>query len=245
MAGLVAISGGGSGIGLAVAEAVLAAGGEVALADRDQIALARAAMTLNGPQTRTRALDVTHEDAVMSWFESLDGLSGAVCCAGISAATPTLETPASLFRNILEVNVTGSFLVAQAAARRMQREGRGGSLVLVASVSGLSGMQDRVAYSASKAAVVNMAAAMAVDLAPHGIRVNAICPGPIETPMVRVLHDAATRAAWAARIPQRRYGHPEEVAQMALFLLDPARSGYVTGQAIAVDGGFSTAGLMP
>lgn len=245
MDGLVAISGGGSGIGLAVAEAVLAAGGRVALADRDQVALARAAMMLNGPRTATRALDVTHEDAVMSWFEGLDDLGGAVCCAGISAETPSLDAPARLFRNILEVNVTGSFLVAQAAARRMVRAGRGGAIVLIASVSGLAGMKDRVAYCASKAAVVNMAAAMAVDLAPYGIRVNAICPGPIETPMVRTLHDEATRAAWAARIPQRRYGHPEEVAQMVLFLLDPARSGYVTGQAIAVDGGFSTAGLMP
>jgi NAD(P)-dependent dehydrogenase (short-subunit alcohol dehydrogenase family) len=102
-----------------------------------------------------------------------------------------------------------------------------------------------VAYSASKAAVINLAAAMAVDLAPHGIRVNAVCPGPVETPMVRVLHDEATRAAWHARIPMRRYATPEGIAQAVLFLLDPARSADLTGQAIPVDGGFSTAGLMP
>jgi NAD(P)-dependent dehydrogenase (short-subunit alcohol dehydrogenase family) len=243
--GVVAISGGASGIGLATAEAVLAAGAGVALADRDQAALARAAMLLAGPRTTTRALDVTHEDAVMIWLGGIEGLRGCVASAGISAHTPALETPAALFRQVLDVNVTGSFLVAQAAARRMVAEGAGGSIVLIASVSGLAGMQDRVAYSASKAAVVNLAAAMAVDLAPHGIRVNAICPGPVETPLVRQLHDAATRAAWAGRIPLRRYGQPEEIAQMALFLLDPARSGYVTGQAFAVDGGFSTAGLMP
>jgi NAD(P)-dependent dehydrogenase (short-subunit alcohol dehydrogenase family) len=245
MQGVVAISGGASGIGLATAEAVLAAGGGIAIADRDQQALARAAMLLAGPRTTTRALDVTHEDAVMSWLDAVEGLTGCVTSAGTSAVTPALETPAALFRRILDVNVTGSFLVAQAAARRMAAGGRGGSIVLIASVSGLSGMQDRVAYSASKAAVVNLAAAMAVDLARHGIRVNAICPGPIETPLVRDIHDAATRAAWHDRIPMRRYGQPEEIAQMALFLLDPARSGYVTGQAFAVDGGFSTAGLMP
>jgi NAD(P)-dependent dehydrogenase (short-subunit alcohol dehydrogenase family) len=121
----------------------------------------------------------------------------------------------------------------------------GGSIVFIASVFGLSGPADRVAYAASKAAVVNMAAAMAVELAPLGIRVNAICPGPVETPLVRDLHDAATRAAWVARIPQRRYAQPEEIAQVALFLLNSAQSGHVTGQAIAVDGGYSTAGLMP
>lgn len=245
MQGVVAISGGASGIGLATAEAVLAAGAGVAIADRDPAALARAAMTLDGPRTTTRVLDVTHEDAVLAWMEQLEGVRGCVTSAGISGVTPALETPASQFRHILDVNVTGSFLVAQAAARRMVAGGQGGSIVLIASVSGLSGMKDRVAYSASKAAVINLAAAMAVDLAPHGIRVNAVCPGPVETPMVRVLHDEATRAAWHARIPQRRYATPEGIAQAVLFLLDPARSADLTGQAIPVDGGFSTAGLMP
>ncbi|MCX8132394.1 MAG: SDR family oxidoreductase [Roseococcus sp.] len=245
MEGVVAISGGASGIGLACAQAVLATDGAVAVADRDAAALARAAMLLEGPRTTTRLLDVTHEDAVLAWMEGLEGLSGCVTCAGISAHTPTLEVAAAQFRQILDVNVTGSFLVAQAAARRMAAGGKGGAIVLIASVSGLSGMQDRVAYSASKAAVINLAAAMAVDLARYGIRVNAVCPGPVETPMVARLHDAATRAAWTARIPMRRYATAEGVAQAVLFLLDPVRSGDITGQAIPVDGGFSTAGLMP
>ncbi len=245
MDGIVAISGGASGIGLATAEAALAAGASVAIADRDPAALARATMTLDGPRTTTRMLDVTHEDAVLAWMEQLEGVRGCVTSAGMSGVTPALETPAAQFRQILDVNVTGSFLVAQAAARRMVAAGQGGSIVLIASVSGLSGMKDRVAYSASKAAVINLAAAMAVDLAPHGIRVNAVCPGPVETPMVRQLHDNATRAAWHARVPLARYAQPEEIAQVVLFLLDPARSGYLTGQPIPVDGGFSTAGLMP
>jgi len=229
MAGLVAISGGASGIGAAIATAVRKAGSAAAVAD----------LNATAPDQR---LDVTDAAAVDAWMSGLGPLAGAVCSAGISARTPTLETDPALFRRILDVNVTGSFLVAQAAARRMAQ---GGSIVFIASVFGLSGPRDRVAYAASKAAVVNMAAAMAVDLAPLGIRVNAICPGPVETPLVRDLHDASTRAAWKARIPQRRYAQPEEIAQMALFLLNPALSGHVTGQAIAVDGGYSTAGLMP
>lgn len=224
----IAISGGASGIGAAIAVAVREAGGAAEIAD------------LN-PGEAGRRLDVTDAAAVQDWIADLGPLDGVVCSAGISARTPTLECDPAVFRRILDVNVTGSFLVAQAAARRMAP---GGSIVFIASVFGLTGPGDRIAYAASKAAVVNMAAAMAVDLASLGLRVNAICPGPVETPLAKELHDAATRAAWKARIPQRRYAEPEEIAQMALFLLDPKRSGHVTGQAIAVDGGYSTAGLM-
>jgi NAD(P)-dependent dehydrogenase (short-subunit alcohol dehydrogenase family) len=124
------------------------------------------------------------------------------------------------------------------------RAGERGAIVLVASVSGLRGMARRVAYGASKAAVINMAQVMAIDLAPHGIRANAICPGPVETPMVTELHGPDTRAAWTSRIPAARYGRAEEVAEAALFLLDPARSAFVNGHALAVDGGFSGAGLL-
>jgi NAD(P)-dependent dehydrogenase (short-subunit alcohol dehydrogenase family) len=126
----------------------------------------------------------------------------------------------------------------------MAAEGQGGSIVLISSVSGLRGAKGRVAYGASKAAVINMAQVMAIDLAHHGIRANAICPGPIETPMVARLHDPATRENWLSRIPAARYGRVEEVAEAALFLLDPARSGYINGHALAVDGGFAGAGLL-
>jgi NAD(P)-dependent dehydrogenase (short-subunit alcohol dehydrogenase family) len=105
-------------------------------------------------------------------------------------------------------------------------------------------VEGRVAYGASKAAVINMAQVMAMDLAPHGIRVNAICPAPIETPLVAALHDAHTRAQWLSRIPAARYGRVEEVAEAALFLLDSARSSYITGHALPVDGGYAGAGVM-
>jgi NAD(P)-dependent dehydrogenase (short-subunit alcohol dehydrogenase family) len=226
----VAITGAASGIGAAIAAAA-AADWRPALADRT-------------PAPGIAALDVTDEAAVSAWIEGIEGLRGVVCCAGISADTPLLDTEPALFRRILDVNVTGSFLVAQAAARRMVAEGQGGSIVLISSVSGLRGAKGRVAYGASKAAVVNMAQVMAIDLAAHNIRANAICPGPIETPMAAQLHDAATRRNWLSRIPAARYGRVEEVAEAALFLLDPARSGYVNGHALAVDGGFAGAGLL-
>lgn len=226
---MLAITGAASGLGAALMARAAAQGWAVAGADRT---------TAPG----VTALDVTDEAAIAAWLESLPPLTGLVTCAGISADTPVLDTTAAAFRRILEVNVLGSFLCAQAAARRMAP---GGAIVLISSVSGLRGAKGRVAYGASKAAVVNMAQVMAIDLAPRGIRVNVICPGPVETPMVATLHDAATRAAWTARIPMARYGTPEEIAEAALFLLDNARSGYVNGHALAVDGGYAGAGLMP
>ncbi|WP_431302909.1 SDR family NAD(P)-dependent oxidoreductase [Sediminicoccus sp. BL-A-41-H5] len=230
MAKRLAITGAASGIGAAIGAAARAAGWETALADRN-------------PAEGCDVLDVTDAGAVAAWIGGLTDVQGLVCSAGISAATPLLDTAPETFRRILDVNVTGCFLAAQAAARAMVAGGKGGSIVLIASVSGLRGVEGRVAYGASKAAVINMAQVMAMDLAPHGIRVNAICPAPIETPMVMALHDAATRAQWLSRIPAARYGRVEEVAEAALFLLDPARSSYITGHALPVDGGYAGAGV--
>lgn len=228
---LLAVTGGASGIGLGIVEAARGEGWQVAAADRM-------------PGAGVATLDVTDATAVARWVEGLKGLRGLVCSAGISAATPILDTDPEVFRRILDVNVTGTFLVAQAAAKAMVAAGQGGSIVLVASVSGLRGIQGRLAYGASKAAVINMAQVLAIDLARYGIRANAICPAPIETPMVTKLHDAETRAQWLSRIPAARYGRVEEVAQAALFLLDDARSSYITGHALPVDGGYAGAGVM-
>lgn len=231
MPSVLAVTGGASGIGLGIVQAARIGGWQVSAADQ---AVAEG----------VTALDVTDAAAVANWIGALDGLRGVVCSAGISAATPILETHPDVFRRILDVNLTGSFLVAQAAAKAMVASGKGGSIVFVASVSGLRGVQGRAAYGASKAAVINLAQVLAIDLAPHRIRVNAICPAPIETPMVTQLHDAGTRAQWLSRIPAARYGRVEEVAQAALFLLDDARSSYITGHALPVDGGYAGAGVM-
>ena len=121
--------------------------------------------------------------------------------------------------------------------------GKSGSIVNIASVSGVRGNAGRVAYGSSKAGMIHMTKIMAVELAKNGVRINAIAPGPIETPMVRDMHSAATRQAWVDTIPQRRYGDAKDIANAALFLLDPAKSGYVTGQTMNVDGGFTAAGI--
>ena len=119
---------------------------------------------------------------------------------------------------MLEVNVIGSFVVAREAARIMR--GRGGAIVNIASVSAIKGNEGRVAYGASKGAVITMSQVMAVEFAPLGMRVNVVAPGPIETPMVREVHNPQVRDTWMGSVPMRRYGTPEEVAAAAMFLLD-------------------------
>jgi NAD(P)-dependent dehydrogenase (short-subunit alcohol dehydrogenase family) len=249
---VLAITGGASGIGLAVAEAALAEGWRVALADRDAAALERGRGKLDPARSAFAALDVTDERAVEDWIAGVSAsgrLAGAVAAAGIAADVPALDTPVDLFRRILEVNLTGSFLLARAAGRAMADAGGGGggggAILLMASVSGLRGAKGRAAYGASKAAVINLAQVMALELAPRNIRVNALCPGPVETPLVARLHGPETRAQWLRHLPMRRYAAPEEITPMALFLLDGSKSGFLTGQAIAVDGGYAAAGLMP
>ncbi|WP_439574222.1 SDR family NAD(P)-dependent oxidoreductase [Phreatobacter sp.] len=240
----VAITGGASGIGLASAAACVARGWKVAVCDRDIRALAAAETRLGDRATYT-AVDVTDETAVEAWIEAAAGqgrLIGCVTSAGRGADVPALQTGADLFRAIHEVNVLGTFLAAKAAARVMQDTG-GGSIVTIASVSGVRGSKGRVAYGSSKAAVINMTQVLAVDLAHKGIRVNAVCPGPVETPMVAEIHDQATRDHWLRHVPMRRYGTVDEIASLVAFLLDETQSSFVTGQAIAADGGFAGAGL--
>lgn len=241
---VVAITGSASGIGLAAARAAAEAGYRLAVADRDRAAL-EAARAVLPAEARLSELDVTDEGAVERWIaEAADAgpLAGLVTSAGIAADVPVLETSAEQFRRILEVNVTGTFLCAKAAARRMRATG-GGSIVTIASVSGMRGSKGRAAYGASKAAVINLTQVLAVDLAADGIRANAVCPGPVETPLVARVHTPETRAHWLAHVPQRRYARPEEIAGAVLFLLDPAQSGYITGAVLPVDGGFAGAGL--
>lgn len=244
---VLAVTGGASGIGLAVAEAALADGWRVALADLDAAALKAVETRLGLDPASCTVLDVTDEAAVEAWIAAaaaMGPLRGLVTSAGIAREIPALDTPVDLFRRLMDINVTGTFLCARAAARVMTQSGGGGAIVTVGSVSGLRGGKGRVAYGASKGAVINMTRVLAVDLARHGIRVNCLCPGPVETPLVQALTDAAGRRAWERRIPMRRFATPAEVGAMALVLLDPARSGFVTGQAVAVDGGFVAAGIM-
>jgi NAD(P)-dependent dehydrogenase (short-subunit alcohol dehydrogenase family) len=243
------VTGGASGIGFAVVEAVLEQGCRAIIVDHDERSLdqSRAALAQFGEYVRFVRLDVTDEAAVVQTVERCEAefgpITGLVNSAGIARDLPSLDTSADLFRRILDVNVVGSFVVSREIAKRMCERGSG-SIVNIASVSGIRGNIGRVAYGASKGGVITMTRVMAVELAASGVRVNAIAPGPIDTPLVREIHTEQIRAEWIERVPQRRYGEPSDIASMAVFLLDNGKAGFVTGQTICVDGGFTAAGLL-
>ena len=124
------------------------------------------------------------------------------------------------------------------------RNTRGGSIVNVSSAAGLRDSKGRSAYGTSKGAVIGLTQVLANDLARHGIRVNAVAPGPVDTPMAQAVHSEQDRAQWMRHIPMRRYARPDEIASVIEFLLDGTRSSYMTGEIVAVDGGFHGAGVL-
>ena len=179
-------------------------------------------------------------DATRAHFQRIDIL---VNCAGIGRNLAFLETPEAVFEKIIAVNLKGSFLMGQAVARVMVQSARGGRIINIGSISGERGNLGRAAYGASKGGVDQLSRVMAVELAPHGILVNVIAPGPIETPLVESMLTAQERRLWTRRLPLSRYGAVEEVAAAALFLASD-ESSYVTGHILAVDGGFLAGGAI-
>lgn len=246
----VLVTGGASGIGLAISRAFANSGATVAIADRDAEGLARAVQEFEGRGQRVHpyVCDVTHLDALEHVLQAasdrLDGLQAVVANAGLGLAKPFLETTTTDFERIYSVNVLSTFATFQlAAARMITRKVENGSLLAIASVTGLRACAERSAYGPAKAAVINLIQVIAVELAVHGIRANAICPGPVETPLIAKLHDRRVREQWLRNLPMRRYGSVDEIAELAVFLASP-RASFITGQAICADGGWSTAGLM-
>jgi NAD(P)-dependent dehydrogenase (short-subunit alcohol dehydrogenase family) len=239
----VVLSGAASGIGKAIATRLVAEGAKVMLVDLDP----RGEEVASGLGMPFAKADVSIERDVDQVFDAaiaaFGGLDCAVANAGIIGGLPAFEeTPYEDFRRVMDVNLGGAFLFARALARHLRAEGRPGSIVCTASVAGLRAAAGPAHYSASKAGVIGLVRSAAHQLHGTGIRVNAVCPGLVETGMTHFLFEGARRAGKADRIgqlnPLERPGEPEEIAAVAAFLLSDDSS-YVNGQAWAVDGGLS------
>lgn len=239
------VTGASSGIGKKVAQAYRQAGAQVAIAARhsetlDSVA-AEIAANGDGNVVSIRC-DVTQPEQVEQMLDrvtaELGGIDIAVCNAGIITVTPMLEMPPEEFQRIQDTNVTGVFLTAQAAAKAMVRQGRGGVIITTASMSGhIINIPQQVGhYCASKAAVIHLTKAMAVEFAPHKIRVNSVSPGYILTELVEPL--AEYHRLWEPKIPLGRIGRPEELTGLYLYLASEASS-YMTGSDIVIDGGYA------
>jgi 3-oxoacyl-[acyl-carrier protein] reductase len=244
---VVLVTGGGRGIGRGIALAFAKNGANVAVADADASSASTVAREIesSGGQASSYGLDIVDEtvttlrvDEIAARYGCIDIL---VHCAAVNRLMPFLQTPVGEWRRIIDVNLTGSFIVAQAVARRMV-ERRSGRIILIASNVGFRGAIDRAAYAASKAGVINLMQTMAIELAEHSITVNAIAPGPTDTPMT-AWQPASVRKALCADLPMNRYGKIEEIAAGALFLASDEAS-FVTAHTLAIDGGFTGAGVI-
>jgi 3-oxoacyl-[acyl-carrier protein] reductase len=238
----VLVTGAASGIGLACARILRAEGHRVAALDLDAKRLAYSfppdgehLLLLTGDVARPEACTY----AVSRTVERFGGLEAVIHCAAVLSDASWETLTADEMNETLSVNVTGSFLVAQAAARAMTTQGRG-AIVLVGSDSVLSapgggGGAAGPAYVASKGAILSLTRSLARALAPKGIRVNSVAPGLTDTPMIDGLSEA-TRGAILARVPERRLGTPDEIARATIFLISDAAS-FVSGQTLYVNGG--------
>ena len=241
----VLITGGASGIGLDIATLLHERNWKVYLIDRNADALADACEALSINPSQAIACSVTDENAIQSAIATAASdvpLAAIVNSAGIAMDRPAVDTSVVDFRRILDVNLTGTFIVCREAARHWLAGSMPGAIVNISSVSGLIGSKGRAAYGSSKGAVNLLTYILATELGHNGIRVNAIAPGAIDTPLSRAVHTDDVRAQWHERIPQHRYGTSREIATSVAFLISDDAS-YVNGQVLAVDGGFVNSGL--
>jgi NAD(P)-dependent dehydrogenase (short-subunit alcohol dehydrogenase family) len=232
------ITGGGSGIGAATVRRFVAGGYHVAVLD----VLAAERPEEANPAVRYFPVDVREPEAVAAALSEAEGDFGPVDVlvnnAGVISEAPLLELSVAEFERIMSVNVTGVFVCTQAAARCMRDSGTRGRIVNLGSINSLSiSTSDLAHYAASKGAVLMLTKASALELAPYGIRVNAVGPGVVETPLVRaVFEDASRKEHFLRRIPRGQITTPEDVAETIFALADP-RLAAITGQLVLIDGG--------
>lgn len=240
------VTGGARGIGLAIAKWFLARDYRVALLDVEATTLKTTEAELNAPD-RVLALtcDISKPDHVQTAIDLVAAKFGRIDSlvnnAGVAVFKPLAETTFEEFRYVMGTNLDGAFLCSQACIPYMKIQG-GGSIVNIASISGLRASTLRVAYGTSKAAIIHLTKQQAVELGTIGIRANVVAPGPVDTDMAKLVHSVAIRSDYYDTIPMNRYATTEEIAEAVGFLCSPAAS-FINGQCIAVDGGFDASGV--
>lgn len=236
------VTGAARGIGLATARLFLAKGLQVAMVDRDSDELHRAASGMQG--VLPVVCDVSQEQqvenmvsTVLHWSGRIDAL---VNNAGVAEFGPIAQTSFQRWQTVMQTNLDGVFLCSQVVLPAL-RQSRG-CIVNIASISGLRASTLRVAYGTSKAAVIHLTKQQAAELGEWGIRVNGVAPGPVKTKLAQAVHSPDIVRAYHDAIPLNRYGSEDEIARVIVFLASEEAS-YLTGQIIAVDGGFDATGV--
>jgi NAD(P)-dependent dehydrogenase (short-subunit alcohol dehydrogenase family) len=242
-----AITGAAQGIGRRTAEVLAERGYSLALIDLREPAETLAALKSSGTEVLGFSADITDEEAVVEFARAVDArwsrLDVLVNNAGISFIAPAETIAAKDYRRVLEVNLVAPFLLAQTFGKKMLSAGKG-SIINIASVAGLLGVADRVAYNASKHGLVGLTRTLAAEWGGRGVRVNAVCPGWVKTEMD--MADQAgggyTDADITGRVPMGRFASPDDIARAVAFLADDEASGFINGHALAVDGGWTADG---
>jgi NAD(P)-dependent dehydrogenase (short-subunit alcohol dehydrogenase family) len=239
------ITGGGSGIGRAVALRLAARDHHVCVCDLNKQGLDETAERVRsvGGRAETIVLDVRDGAAVEHWCSGVADKFGKIDClfsnAGVNARAPVADMPLESWSLLLDTHVTGTFNFCQAVLRRMVGY-RSGAIVITSSDYAIAGMPGAANYAAAKTALYALAKSLALEFAPYGIRVNAIGPGPIDTPLIRAgrtqMEWEERLCAYENRLPMKRLGQPEEVASVVDFLLSQ-RASYITGQLLQPNGG--------
>lgn len=236
------VTGAARGIGLATTKRFLEEGWKVFMIDWDGEELGKVSKPLKNAIAITA--DISKEEDVKSFISEVEKqfgqLDALVNNAGVADFGPIEDTTFERWRAVMQTNLDGTFLVSQEAIRLLKV--KSGAIVNIASISGLRGSTLRTAYGTSKAAVIQLSLQQAVELGEYGIRVNALCPGPVRTKLAMAVHTQEIIDAYHDAIPLNRYGSEDEIANGIYFLCSDQAS-FITGQVLAVDGGFEAAGV--